>query len=181
MLFRSVAAFLGASEIHVSDVKGKALRRAEERAKLGGFADRLFTHQVTNEHRNSLVQSVLDATQGGVDVAMEISGHPDAINDAIRCTRAGGDVVLLGLPTDSAITLQDFGKNIIFRGLTLHAVVGREMMRTWELMMDFLAKGLDTSFLVTSELPLSQIGEGYRRIHAGSEQKVVLYPGMDRA
>jgi threonine 3-dehydrogenase len=175
-----IAAFLGASEIHVTDVKGKALRRCEERASQGGFRERVFTHQITNEHRNTTVQQLLDQTGGGVDVAMEISGHPDAINDAIRCTRAGGDVVLLGLPTDSAITLQDFGKNIIFRGLTLHAVVGREMMRTWEIMMELLAKGLDTGFLVTSELPLSQIGEGYRRIHAGGEQKVVLYPGLDR-
>jgi threonine 3-dehydrogenase len=175
-----IVAFLGAKEIHVMDVKGKALRRAEERAEHGGFANRLFTHKVTHEHRNSLVDYILSITGGGVDVAMEISGHPDAINDAIRVTRAGGDVVLLGLPTDSAITLQDFGRNIIFRGLTLHAVIGREMFRTWDVMLDLLSKGLDTSFLVTSELPLSQIAEGYRRLDAGSEQKVVLYPGWDR-
>lgn len=175
-----IVAFLGAKEIHVTDVKGKSLRRAEERAEVRGYADRLVTHKVTNEHRNSLVEFILSVTGGGVDVAMEISGHPDAINDAIRCTRAGGDVVLLGLPTDSAITLQDFGRNIIFRGLTLHAVIGREMFRTWDIMLDLLKKGLDTSFLVTSELPLSKLGEGYERIDAGNEQKVVLYPGWDR-
>ena len=175
-----VVAFLGASEIHVTDVKGKALRSAEERAKKSGFADRLITHQVKNEHRNSLAEHILAITGGGVDVAMEISGHPDAINDAIRYTRAGGDVVLLGLPTDSAVTLQDFGKNIIFRGLTLHAVVGREMFATWDKMLELIAAGLDTTWLVTSELPLSKIGEGYQRIAAGTEQKVVLYPGWDR-
>lgn len=175
-----IAAFLGASQIHVTDVKGKALRRAEDRAKSRGYADRLVTHQVSNEHRNTLVEHVLAITNGGVDVSMEISGHPDAINDAIRMTRAGGDVVLLGLPTDSAITLQDFGRNIIFRGLTLHAVIGREMFRTWDIMLDLLKKGLDTSFLVTSELALSQLGEGYARIDKGAEQKVVLYPGWDR-
>lgn len=175
-----VAAFLGAREIHVMDVKGKALRKAEERAEQAGFGSRLFTHKVDNVHRNSLVDDILGQTGGGVDVAMEISGHPDAINDCIRCTRAGGDVVLLGLPTDSAVTLQDFGKAIIFRGLTLHAVIGREMYRTWDTMLDLLRRGLRTDFLVTSELALSQIGEGYERIAAGTEQKVVLYPSWDR-
>ena len=86
----------------------------------------------------------------------------------------------MGLPTDSAITLQDFGQNIIFRGLTLHAVIGREMYRTWDTMLSLLRRGLRTDFLVTSELPLSQLAEGYRRLAAGTEQKVVLYPGWDR-
>ena len=175
-----IVAFLGAAEIHVMDVKGKALRRAEERAKQGGFGDRLFVHRVESAHRNSLCENLIAATHGGVDVAMEISGHPDAINDCIRCTRAAGDVVLLGLPTDSAVTLQDFGQNIIFRGLTLHAVIGREMYKTWDTMLDLLRRGLRTDFLVTSELALSEIGEGYRRLAAGTEQKVVLYPGWDR-
>ncbi len=175
-----VVAFLGAAEIHVTDVRGKALRKAEERAAAGGFGNRLITHRVMNEHRNSLAEYILSITGGGVDVSMEISGHPDAINDAIRYTRAGGDVVLLGLPTDSAVTLQDFGKNIIFRGLTLHAVIGREMFATWDKMLELIEAGLDTSWLVTSELPLSQIGEGYQRIAAGTEQKVVLYPSWDR-
>lgn len=175
-----VVAFLGASEIHVMDVKGKALRAAEERARLGGFADRLFVHKVESAHRNSLCEQLISMTNGGVDVAMEISGHPDAINDCIRCTRAAGDVVLLGLPTESAVTIQDFGQNIIFRGLTLHAVVGREMYQTWDKMLELLRAGLRTDFLVTSELALSELGEGYRRIAAGTEQKVVLYPGWDR-
>lgn len=175
-----IVAFLGASAIHVMDVKGKALRKAEERAKLAGFADRLFVHRVEAAHRNSLCENLIAQSGGGVDVAMEISGHPDAINDCIRCTRAGGDVVLLGLPTDSAVTLQDFGTNIIFRGLTLHAVIGREMFGTWDTMLDLLRRGLRTDFLVTSELALSEIGEGYRRLAAGGEQKVVLYPGWDR-
>ena len=115
-----------------------------------------------------------------LDVAMEISGHPDAINDCIRCTRAAGDVVMLGLPSGSSVTLHDFGQQIIFRALTLHAIAGREMYRTWDIMMDLLQRGLRTDFLVTSELPLSQLGEGYKRIAAGTEQKVVLYPSWDR-
>ena len=176
-----ILAFLGAGEIHVMDVKGKALRRAEERATLGSWRERLFVHKATHDHRNTLCDHILGITHGGVDVALEMSGHPDAINDAIRCTRAGGDVVMLGLPTDNAVTLQDFGRNIIFRGLTLHAVVGREMYRSWDIMLDLLKRGLKTEFLITSELPLSQIGEGYKRIAAGTEQKVVLYPSMDRA
>jgi len=176
-----ILAFLGASEIHVMDVKGKALRRAEDRASLGGWRERLFVHKATHDHRNTLCDHILNITHGGVDVALEMSGHPDAINDAIRCTRAGGDVVMLGLPTDNAVTLQDFGRNIIFRGLTLHAVIGREMFRSWEIMLDLLGRGLKTDFLVSSELPLSQIGEGYKRIAAGTEQKVVLYPSWDRA
>lgn len=175
-----ICAFLGAKEIHIMDIKGKALRRAIERAREAGFADRLLVHKVIHDHRNTLCEHILEITDGGVDISMEISGHPDAINDCIRCTRAGGDVVLLGLPTDSAITLQDFSRNIIFRGLTLHAVIGREMYRTWDIMLDLLRKGLRTDFLVTSELALSQLDEGYKRLATGLEQKVVLYPSWDR-
>lgn len=175
-----IVAFLGASEIHVMDVKANALGRAQARAKLGGFGERLFIHHVESDRRVELCDEILRKSGGGVDISMEISGHPDAINDSIRCTRAGGDVVLLGLPNGSSVTLHDFGQNIIFRGLTLHGVVGREMMGTWDIMLDLLKRGLSTDFLVTSELALSELGLGYERIATGHEQKVVLYPSWDR-
>jgi threonine dehydrogenase-like Zn-dependent dehydrogenase len=58
----------------------------------------------------------------------------------------------------------------------MHAVIGREMFRTWEQMLDLLQRGMDVSHLVTAELPLEEFGTGVERFGKGLEQKVVLYP-----
>ncbi len=175
-----VVAFLGAAEVHVLDVKPEALERARARADAAGYGERLRAHLVDRDAHDDQVANFIAITGGGVDVGLELSGHPNAINDVIRCTRSAGHVVLFGIPSMRDVSIEDLGNNVIFRGLTLHAVIGRRMFETWKQMLALIADGLNFDHLVTSELPLSQLGEGYRRIDAGGEQKVVLYPSWDR-
>jgi threonine 3-dehydrogenase len=167
-----VAAFVGAAHIYVVDVSELALRRAGEWIERRGLHDRV----TVVDARKDPVGTIVEATRGGVDVALEISGHPDGINNAILMTRAAGHVVNLGLPKGEAVTIERFSKNFIFKGLTMHAVIGREMFRTWEQMLDLLQRGMDVSHLVTAELPLEEFGTGVERFGKGLEQKVVLYP-----
>lgn len=167
-----IAAFEGAERIYVVDVADKALARAR-----AWIIRRELTDRVTVvDGRDKPVQTIVDRTHGGVDVALEISGHPVGINNAIQMTRPAGHVVNLGLPKGDSVAIEGFSKNFIFKGLTMHAVIGREMFRTWEQMLDLLQRGLDVSHLVTAELPLTEFRTGVERFGQGLEQKVVLYP-----
>jgi len=74
------------------------------------------------------------------------------------------------------VPIERFSKNFIFKGLTLHAVIGREMFRTWEQMLDLIGRGLDLRELVSAEMGLDQFGTGIDRFGRGLESKVVLYP-----
>jgi threonine 3-dehydrogenase len=170
-----VAGFVGARELFLLDVADLALQRAREWAARRGLRDRVTVIDARRQDPGP-VASVVEATGGGVDVAMEISGHPAGINHAIQMTRAAGHVVHLGLPKGDAVPIERFSKHFIFKGLTLHAVIGREMFRTWEQMLDLLQRGMDIRNLVTAELPIEQFGTGIERFGKGLEAKVVLYP-----
>lgn len=79
----------------------------------------------------ALHEAVLDLTEGiGVDVALEMAGFNDSVNNAIRITRRGGKVVLFGVRNGDAV-LQD-AHRVVMNGLSLHAVVGRRLFQTWE-------------------------------------------------
>ncbi|HEX5051520.1 MAG TPA: alcohol dehydrogenase catalytic domain-containing protein [Planctomycetota bacterium] len=167
-----IATFVDASHVFVVDVADQALARARAWVIRRNLADRV----TVVDGREKPVETIVDATRGGVDVALEISGHPAGINNAIAMTRAAGHVVNLGLPKGDTVGIEKFSKNFIFKGLTMHAVIGREMFRTWEQMLDLLQQGMDISHLVTAEMPLEQFGVGLERFGKGQEQKVVLYP-----
>jgi threonine 3-dehydrogenase len=67
----------------------------------------------------------------GVDVAFEMAGFNSSVNNAIRSVDQGGDVILFGLKSGD-FTIQDFSE-IIVRGVSLHAVIGRRVFETWEM------------------------------------------------
>lgn len=79
-----------------------------------------------------LVDAIRSQTNGiGLDVALEMSGYNASLNNAVHCTRRGGDVVLFGLHSGDFV-LERF-ERIIMNGLTLTSVIGREIFRTWTL------------------------------------------------
>ncbi len=79
-----------------------------------------------------LQQQVLALTRGvGVDVAMEMAGHPSSLNNALKVARRGGHVILFGVRNGEA-TVQDFHR-VVMNGLTLHGVVGRRIFHTWRI------------------------------------------------
>ncbi|MBL9078139.1 MAG: alcohol dehydrogenase catalytic domain-containing protein [Planctomycetes bacterium] len=167
-----VATFVGCSHLFVLDVNDLALQRARTWIERRGLGSRV----TVVDARTDPVDRIVAATKGGVDVALEISGHPSGINNAIQMTRPAGHVVNLGLPKGDAVTIDKFSKNFIFKGLTMHAVIGREMFRTWDQMLDLLRRGMDLSHLVTAEMRLEDFATGVERFGKGQEQKVVLYP-----
>jgi len=85
----------------------------------------------------AVIRRLKDMTRGvGVDVAMEMSGFNSSVNNAVSSTRRGGDVVLFGLKSgDSIIT--DFDRMIV-NGISMHSVIGREIMKTWYITRNLL-------------------------------------------
>src|SRR5260370_26878512 len=76
------------------------------------------------------VQKILDVTGGlGVDVVLEMSGHPLAIRQSFKVLRNGGRVSLLGLPSN--MFELDLANDIIFKGATVLGISGRLIFDTW--------------------------------------------------
>lgn len=84
----------------------------------------------------AVVDEVRSFGPEGVDVAIEMSGHNSAVNNAIRSVRRGGDVVLFGLKSGD-FRIQDFSR-LIVRGVSLHSVIGRRIFQTWDLTRNLL-------------------------------------------
>jgi len=86
----------------------------------------------TYTHDRELAREVRSLTDGvGVDVALEMSGQPPAVNNAIACVRRGGDVILFGLKSGDQI-IEGFDR-VIVDGISLHSVVGRRIFETWHI------------------------------------------------
>ena len=83
-------------------------------------------------HNQNIVTQILKLTNGlGVDVAFEMAGFNDSVNNAIASVRRGGDVILFGLKTGDFV-FEDFNK-LVMKGITLHCVAGRQIWGTWEI------------------------------------------------
>lgn len=70
-----------------------------------------------------------DTHEVGLDVALEMSGYNSSLNNALACTRRGGEVVLFGLHMGDWV-IQSY-EQVVLKGLTLYSVIGREIFRTW--------------------------------------------------
>jgi threonine 3-dehydrogenase len=83
-------------------------------------------------HDPDLAKAVRDLTEGvGADVVLEMSGAPSSVNNAIACTRRGGDVILFGVKSGDQV-VESFDR-IIMNGISLHGVVGRRIFETWHI------------------------------------------------
>jgi threonine 3-dehydrogenase len=119
-------------------------------------------------------QRVKEATGGtGVDVLLEMSGHPSAIAQGFRLLRMGGRASLLGIPS-RAVEL-DLANAVIFKGATVHGINGRKMYETWfqaEALMT--NSGIDLSPVITHRLPLAEFDRAMHLLESGEASKILL-------
>jgi threonine 3-dehydrogenase len=155
-------------------------------------AARVFAIEV-NEHRRRLAKEmkadfvidpsqddvraiVMQQTEGlGVDVVLEMAGHPDAIRTAFNVVRSGGRISLLGL-TSKPISL-NFSEDIIFKGLTVQGINGRRMYQTWYQMTALLKNGkLDLHPVITGRMAMKDFSKAMERLKTGEASKILVYP-----
>jgi threonine 3-dehydrogenase len=176
----AMAAALGrhmaAAEITILDVSERALAQAREWSASVG-ADNVRVLSSASEALPSTIAEVLDRSHGGVDLVLEMSGAEAAINTGLKLLRNGGHMSLLGIPNRKEVTLADYTHDLIFKGVTLKAIIGRRMFSTWHRMLALLESGLDVSFIVSREFPsLDRFLDGMALFDSHEALKVVFYP-----
>jgi threonyl-tRNA synthetase len=179
----AVVEFMGAAQVFVTEVHPFNLAHAKQWAATvnarhpRGLERVVVLDTGSNEKRKIAMKEIKERTNGkGVDAALEISGHPDAINDALEVTRWGGDLVELGIGKEKALTLHDWNGEVVFKGKNIKGIIGRRMYDTWFQMLGLLRAGLDVSHLVTHEASLDDFPDAMARFRRNETMKVVLYP-----
>ena len=129
----------GAAKIIAVDVNESNLKMAK---KLGAHETILIKKtKKTNdwEYDREAVEKVMAFTYGkGVDISMEMAGAPASFNNCIQSTRRGGHVVAFGIK-DGDMTIPNFSRMIVVRGLTIHGIIGRQIFRTWQIAQRMLS------------------------------------------
>jgi len=107
----------------------------------------------------------------GFDVGLEMSGVPAAFHDMLDTMNHGGRISLLGIPP-TEMTL-DWNK-IIFKGLVLKGIYGREMFETWYKMSSMIQSGLDITPVITHRFKADQYQDAFDIMRSGQSGKVIL-------
>jgi threonine 3-dehydrogenase len=119
------------------------------------------------------LQKVMDelGMKEGFDVGLEMSGSTEALKSMISSMCHGGKIALLGiLPSSAAINWEE----VIFNGITLKGIYGREMFETWYKMTVMLQTGLNISPVITNRFPYSSYKEAFELMKSGNSGKVIL-------
>ena len=159
----TVARAAGASRIYCTDVNPPRLELAK---KLGAT-------EAFDARDDAWIERVREETYEGVDVLLEMSGAPAAMDQGFRALRNGGTAALLGLPAKSVDF--DFNKHIIFKGCTVLGINGRKMWDTWYQMEKLLLSGrLELDDIVTHEFPIEQFEQAFETMISGEGIKVLM-------
>ena len=158
----AVARHVGARYVVITDVNEYRLNLA---LKMG--ADRAIN--VTKTGLKEVMQD-LGMTEG-FDVGLEMSGVPTALRDMLDKMNNGGKIAMLGIPpNDVAI---DWNQ-VIFKGLMIKGVYGREMFETWYKMASLIQSGLDLKPMVTHQFAIDDFQQGFDVMGSGQSGKVIL-------
>ena len=104
----------------------------------------------------------------GFDVGLEMSGNASAFRDMVRVMHHGGSIAMLGIPP--AEVAIDWNQ-VIFKGLVIKGIYGREMFETWYKMAAMLQSGLDVSGVITHRFVAADYGKASTRWVAGSRAR----------
>ena len=107
----------------------------------------------------------------GFDVGLEMSGAQSGFNDMVNNMKNGGKIALLGLQRANA---QINWEKVIFNGLTIKGIYGREMWETWYKMSTMLQSGLNIDAVITHRFDIQDYEKGFAAMNSGQSGKVVL-------
>ncbi len=162
LMAAAIARHVGARHVVVTDINDYRL----------GLATRVGATRAVNVKSTDLASVMRDlGMTEGFDVGLEMSGNGDALRQMVETMNHGGGIALLGIPpTEVAI---DWGK-VIFKGLRIKGIYGREMFETWYKMVAMLQSGLDLSPILTHRFAIDDYEAGFAAMNAGNSGKVVL-------
>lgn len=168
---------IGLMSIAVAKACGSsAVFATETNAHRRQMAREMGADVVLNPAAEDAVARIKNETSGtGVDVLLEMSGNPAAIQQGFQALRAGGRASLLGIPTENVPL--DLVNDVIFKGATVQGIYGRRMYETWEQMTALLKAGrLNLEPLFGERLKLEQFEDAFAKLQGGLAGKILLYP-----
>jgi threonine 3-dehydrogenase len=178
----AIAEHSGAATVIVTDVSDHQLESARRWAASRNFAN-MHAFNVRTTPAAEVKKAIDAITEGvGVDVVCEMSGSSAAINFGLDIVRMGGTLSLLGLPAGHAVTIDDYTRNVIFKGVTMHGIIGRRMYSTWQRMLGLLRSGLDVDWVVQATYDsLADFHDGLAKFDRHEALKVVFFPEGEAA
>ena len=162
MMAAAICKFSGSRNIVVTDINDYRLNLAKD----------LGASRTVNPRKED-IGTVFEelGISHGFDVGLEMSGNPEAFNQMISLMYNGGNIALLGLLPNS--TKVDWNK-VIFKGLNIKGIYGREMYDTWYKMTQMIRSGLSVSKVLTHHYKIDDFQEAFKVIESGNCGKVVL-------
>ncbi|RAU18851.1 L-threonine 3-dehydrogenase [Nitrincola tibetensis] len=158
----AVCRHVGARQIVVTDVNDYRL----------GLAKQMGATRTLNVMREDLheVMHELGMTEG-FDVGLEMSGVPSAFKSMLDGMNHGGKIAMLGIPPSD---MEIDWTQVIFKGLQIKGVYGREMFETWYKMAALIQSGLDLTPMITHHFPVDEFQKGFDVMRSGQSGKVIL-------
>ncbi len=164
LMAAAVARFVGARHVVVTDVNPARLAMAPLMGATRGV------DMSSGDEALAAAMRELGMVEG-FDVALEMSGSPNAFRDIMRTVIHGGKVALLGIPSgEIAIDWND----VIFKGLTMQGIYGRQMFETWYKMVALLQAGLDVTPVITHRFSAGEFQQAFDIMREGRSGKVIL-------
>jgi threonine 3-dehydrogenase len=169
-----IARVSGASSIVVTDVNEHAIMEAHRWARSRGARN---VTAIDLRGTTDPAGAVREALGGGAEVVLELSGAEASINLGLEVIYPGGWMSLLGLPKGNAVTLDHYSRDLIYKGVTMRAIIGRQVFATWVKMLDLLKAGLKVDDFVSHEFEgLDRFHEAQALLADRAAMKVVFYP-----
>lgn len=157
----AIARFAGARYVVATETN-------EFRADL---ARKMGATRVVNPMKENLADAMNSLGMRGFDIGLECSGNPAAFNQMLESMYNSGKISLLGiLPNETKVNWN----KIIFKGLMLKGIYGREMYETWYQMEQMLLSGLDLSPMITHRFQVDDFQKGFEVMEEGNCGKVIL-------
>lgn len=162
----AVARAIGARAIYATDISHYRVQ----------FAERMGADLALHAVEDPVIEAVLQATDGeGVDVLLEMSGAPSAIDQGFRLLKPGGEAALLGVaPGPFEI---DWNKHIVFKAARVMGISGRRLWQTWYQARGLIRSGaVDLSTMVTHRFKMNEYDRAFEAMASGDSGKVMLTP-----
>lgn len=158
----AIAKHVGARNVVITDVNDFRLDLAK---KLGAT-------RTVNVSKESLQDVMIELDMHeGFDVGLEMSGNDQAFRSMLENMNHGGKIAMLGIPGKE--TTIDWNQ-VIFKGLIIKGIYGREMYETWYKMVAMLQSGLDISPIITHRFSVDEFQQGFDAMASGQSGKVIL-------
>ena len=162
----AIALHVGARHVVLTDVNPYRL----------GLARRMGVIHTVNVAEQSLDGKMRELQMSeGFDVGLEMSGAEPAFRSMLSAMNHGGKIAMLGIPTgDLAIDWTE----VIFKGLIIKGIYGREMFETWYKMASVIQSGLNLAPIITHRFTIDDFQQGFDVLRSGESGKVILeWPG----